>query len=252
MNNNEGGGQRTGINLTGEEAIVESLERYSAHAVHNLALGDSFTFPYTPAAGNPSAQLLGGLVGATVGSNVDYAPPETAGEPQSPSAQSMQSYPILETDAGLAPIGNGHKLVPDAASAYLLMRKQALADGVRWNVCSSFRTLAVQVRLFRQTGGVWDDTRKLVIKKGNGYAATPGRSPHQRGTAVDVRELTRSATGTRQGSFNGIIYDWLFDNGWKWGWINPLRLRDGGGVDEAWHWEYHPELVGIKQTRVRR
>lgn len=75
--------------------------------------------------------------------------------------------------------------------------------------------------------------RQVSMKKKYGSkAATPGTSNHGWGLAVDI-----SVGG--QKAYNSQIYKWLFENGWKFGWYNPVKLRDKSGLDEAWHWEYH-------------
>ena len=40
-------------------------------------------------------------------------------------------------------------------------------------------------------------------------------------------------------AFKHPVYKWLFENAPKYGWFNPLKLRDGSKTDEWWHWEYY-------------
>jgi len=72
------------------------------------------------------------------------------------------------------------------------------------------------------------DQRRLKSIKG-GLAATPGKSNHGWGLAVDFCRTTVS----------GASWTWLNDNGPTFGWVNPGWARSGGsGPYEPWHWEY--------------
>jgi len=51
-------------------------------------------------------------------------------------------------------------------------------------------------------------------------------------------------TNKRASGYRHPNYIWFLNNGWKYGWINPAKLRDNSGTDEWWHWEYHPEYNG--------
>jgi hypothetical protein len=39
-------------------------------------------------------------------------------------------------------------------------------------------------------------------------------------------------------TYNPAI-EWLYNNSYRFGFINPLWARNGGSYNEAWHWEYH-------------
>ena len=68
-----------------------------------------------------------------------------------------------------------------------------------------------------------------------------------RASALGVGRATPSpARYTRE---NSKIYQWLAVNGPKYGWYNPYRLADGGGMDEAWHWEYWGFYTLTKEQR---
>jgi D-alanyl-D-alanine carboxypeptidase len=84
-------------------------------------------------------------------------------------------------------------------------------------ITDSYRTLAEQ--------------RRLAYTKG-GLAATPGKSNHGWGLAIDLCGIE-----TRDSS----VMAWLEDNGPTFGWENPPWARRGGsGPYEPWHWEYVP------------
>jgi hypothetical protein len=77
---------------------------------------------------------------------------------------------------------------------------------------------------------------------------TSNNSIHGWGIAVDIQSLVTAQGGPN--SFNNItaakkirdtnkFYIWLNDNAKRYGWVNPSWAKDGNGMEEAWHWEYH-------------
>jgi hypothetical protein len=77
---------------------------------------------------------------------------------------------------------------------------------------------------------------------------TSNNSVHGWGCAIDIQSLVTAQGG--QNSFNDItaakkvrdtntFYIWLNNNAKNYGWINPSWAKDGKGMEEAWHWEYH-------------
>lgn len=236
------------LDVTAVDNLEQTFDRFTAQTRWNLTLDSQFDFPYAVGTGNPNYAMLSDSGNAQVASDTQYSPPEQAGS----QADLPTTFPILQTADGLAPIGNSHHIHPSAAAYYLQMRAQAAKEGVTWQVCSSFRTLDHQIQLFEQHGGKFDKASMTVIRPSDGYAAVPGKSPHQRAIAIDILELTTRRAGSPRAAFNSSLYAWLFDNGWKWGWINPPKLRDGQGVNEAWHWEFHPDMIGQPQKRFAR
>ena len=81
-------------------------------------------------------------------------------------------------------------------------------------------------------------------------AAKPGSSIHGWGAAVDIQQLFTAVGGSTNPLINANIrnnnslYKWLDANAARFGWINPPKLKDGSGVDEAWHWEYWGPVSG--------
>lgn len=115
---------------------------------------------------------------------------------------------------------------------------------------------------------------KIEQKEG---AANPSKSMHGWGTAIDIAQLYRIADAraktinaqrrnTNQPQVNRFspeihawirnnnsLYKWLDENAPKYGWVNPTWARNGGEVDECWHWEYQawpslPSYVQFKPT----
>lgn len=84
-------------------------------------------------------------------------------------------------------------------------------------ITDSYRTLGEQRRLYATKPGL---------------AASPGRSNHGWGLAIDL-----CGSETR----NSSAMTWLRENGPVYGWDNPHWARRGGsGAYEPWHWEYVP------------
>lgn len=64
------------------------------------------------------------------------------------------------------------------------------------------------------------------------FAAKPGESDHGWGLSIDA------ASANNMNKFDSEEYKWMSENAHLYGWINPEKLRDGKGLDEAWHWLY--------------
>lgn len=74
------------------------------------------------------------------------------------------------------------------------------------------------------------DQQVAARKKYGSDAATPGRSNHGWGLAVDFDDMS---------SYSLKEYRWLLENASKYGWVNPKNMQQGGsGPHEPWHWEY--------------
>jgi zinc D-Ala-D-Ala carboxypeptidase len=109
-------------------------------------------------------------------------------------------------------IPGGERLRADAARAFQEMHAEASAQGIWLWAVSGHRSRAEQRSLYR------------LYRKGLGpRAARPGRSNHQRGTAVDVPV----------GSITSEAYGWLSANACRFGFRRTVR-------SEPWHWEYRP------------
>jgi hypothetical protein len=122
------------------------------------------------------------------------------------------------SDGGLCPLptGGGHRLRTDAALAFdALNAARQAATGAPLCVTDSYRSFPAQVRVFRDKPGL---------------AATPGRSQHGWGLAVDL-------CGGVQ-NFGSEAHLWMLANAPLYGWVHPAWARQGSSRPEAWHWEY--------------
>ena len=110
----------------------------------------------------------------------------------------------------------GHRLRTDAARSFDVMSAaRRAATGAPLCVTDSYRNYAGQVDVFR---------RKPSL------AATPGRSQHGWGLAVDL-------CGGVQ-TFGTEASAWMQAYAGRFGWFHPSWAEPGGSRPEAWHWEY--------------
>ena len=117
-------------------------------------------------------------------------------------------------DSLLCDIWGGQQLRADAAVTLAELNYQFKSEFGR-NLCitSSYRTLSEQ----------------YVIKRKRGYlAATPGKSFHGWGLAIDLCD----------GDYRGTAREWLDKNAATYGWVNPDWAKSR--IYEPWHWEYLP------------
>lgn len=132
------------------------------------------------------------------------------------------------TQIALMSIGGRHYLVPDAADAWNSMAADAAGAGITFSINSSFRTMAQQQSL----------VSKLGRYNEGGLAAKAGKSPHQRGIAVDVN-VGSSGKGTPG---TNRAWRWLAEerNAARYGFVIDYLVNPGG---EAWHLSHEPRLA---------
>jgi hypothetical protein len=71
---------------------------------------------------------------------------------------------------------------------------------------------------------------QVDVKNRKGFlAATPGKSNHGWGLAIDF--------GSRVNIFGTDEYRWMKANGPRFGWYHPVWAEPDGFKPEAWHWE---------------
>jgi len=115
-------------------------------------------------------------------------------------------------DSVLEPLGIArHRLHRSAATAFQRWRDLARGAGIDLTLTDSYRTFDQQVEL---------------KKRKPDLAATPGKSVHGWGFAVDL------AVGSPPKPFGASVFEWLKANGPTIGW------HMGRPKDEPWHWVY--------------
>ena len=112
--------------------------------------------------------------------------------------------------------GSGNYARADAAVALAALNEVYVQEyGTNMCITDGYRSLSSQVTLKSTKGGL---------------AATPGKSEHGWGLAVDL------CASTYQGAAKT---KWLRTNAPLFGWDNPAWARPGGsGATEPWHWEF--------------
>ena len=122
------------------------------------------------------------------------------------------------SDGSLCPLATvrGHRLRTDAARAFDALNAARLAaTGTPLCLTDSYRDYPGQVDVFRRKPGL---------------AATPGRSQHGWGLAVDL-------CGGVQ-TFGSEPHEWMQLNAPAFGWRHPAWAGQRGSRPEAWHWEF--------------
>lgn len=148
----------------------------------------------------------------------------------------------------LADVGNGHQVDERIAEALKKMLDDAKKAGLHPMICSSYRTVEYQQKLYEEYMG-------NAIKRGKGYwealketkdsTAFPGRSEHNIGLAVDIVSSTYTQLDQKQETTPEA--KWLAENCYKYGFI--LRYPNGktditGIIYEPWHYRY----VGVEDA----
>jgi len=117
------------------------------------------------------------------------------------------------------------------------MMRKAKKDGVDLTIGSSFRTMATQTKIAHANGCY--KTGKFVYSTCDVATATPGRSNHQSGTAIDfgcggktICYSNSSAWCAKNGATSRPkqypCFKWMVDNAHDFGYYNFKK--------EAWHW----------------
>ncbi len=115
----------------------------------------------------------------------------------------------------------GHYLRPDAAIAFsALNEKYKEKFGTNIGLTDSYRDFPSQI-----------STRNMWCARGRcEMAAVPGTSNHGWALAVDL--------GGGINQFGTPQHVWMQENGPSFGWRHPEWAKQGGGKEEAWHWEF--------------
>lgn len=145
------------------------------------------------------------------------------------------------TPSDLLPISGtpSMELRQEAATAFELMREAALAEDVRLNVISAYRSYSTQQTLFAQYSRVYGE------EEANTFSARPGYSEHQLGTTVDfgnnsASDLTKEFEDTLQGL-------WLVEHAHSFGFVMSYpegKEAETGYIYEPWHYRY----IGTKYS----
>lgn len=140
-------------------------------------------------------------------------------EGSKPCSTNTEVYPNGQIPpSGLCPLlgAPGESLRPGGAAAFNAMSKAYQRDtGLTLCVTDSYRSYAEQV---------------VTKGKMGRWAATPGKSEHGLGQALDL------CGGIN--SFGHPAHLWMQQNAPLYGWFHPAWAEAGGNLPEPWHWEY--------------
>ncbi|MGY1813849.1 NlpC/P60 family protein [Blastococcus sp. SYSU D00820] len=206
------GGADVGIYLGAGEVLGASAAGYRV-GVRVLSQADGAVRVTLPSSGtNPALPV------ATSGNGDCGARPVPLG-PVSPAWGGWGNGQIPAS--ALCPIAPGHALRCDAAAAYGRMAAAFAATfGTPLCITDSYRSMAAQVTAFRKKPAL---------------AAVPGTSNHGWALAVDL-----CGGINRAGS---VEWQWMAQNAWRFGFVQPDWAGPGGEKPEPWHWEFGNLIV---------
>lgn len=197
------------LSVTGGAAFVPSVPT----APSGITTG-SGTPPEIP----PYSQPFITPVSSPIGISTEIVPNNNVGRPpilRPNSAVYSNGYlpvSLLAPIIGRSPNAsqNPFHLWHPAQSAFMSMYWTAAGQGIYMSLIDGYRTYDEQVTIYHRSGG-------------DGSAATPGKSNHGWGIAVDFERLSDTWDAT---------YAWLSANAYKW---NFYQLLDPW---EPWHWDW--------------
>ena len=148
-------------------------------------------------------------------------------------------------DTGFSISSSGKYMIAEASVALTKMLK----DWSKWMKDNKFKTNSSGK--YGNIGSLYRGyATQASLASGQKTAAAAGTSYHGWGVAVDMSWVNKkgemlqfnytqgSAKKDFDYSYNPAV-EWLYNNSYVYGFINPLWARNGGSYDEVWHWEYH-------------
>ncbi len=129
---------------------------------------------------------------------------------------------------------NGIKLVKSAKDMFEKMYNDAIKDGYKIRIMSSYRSYDYQTYLYNKY------KKEDGIKEADMCSARPGYSEHQTGLCIDIDDGKTSYEQFNQSP----SYIWMINNSYKYGYIEryPKGKENITGYKyEPWHYRY----VGI-------
>lgn len=142
----------------------------------------------------------------------------------------------------LTELSNGHAIDERAYPDLQQMMDDARAEGLSPLICSSYRTMEKQIKLYTklvqkyQNEGMSKEQAQIEASK---WIAVPGTSEHQSGLAVDIVATSYQLLNKEQE--NTAEQKWLMANCYKYGFIlrYPEDKTEVTGIGyEPWHYRY--------------
>ena len=178
------------------------------------------------ATGNPQEAKNAPRLPSEAGDTAEAAPecegPHAGGDVQ-PTGEKKPGhwgYPngqIPKDKLKVIPWAQHESLRADATDALVKMNNEFKKEfGTDLGITDAYRPLSEQEYLYKI--------------KPSGMAATPGKSNHGWGLAVDF--------GTGINRFGTPQHEWMKKNAGRFGWKHPAWAQQGQPHAEAWHWEF--------------
>jgi hypothetical protein len=171
----------------------------------------------------------------------------------------ITNKPVDLNGTGFVNLAGPNFMITEAADA---LRKMlyALTNWMDNNGFSQFKN-----KPYGQCTSMYRTYATQVKISGGKNTAAAGTSFHGWGIAVDWTWIGKDGKlfkrnysgegGSPKSDFdftNDPVLEWLFNNSYRFGFLNPGWAHDVGSYDEVWHWEYHgtqaPCIVAKSKT----
>lgn len=142
----------------------------------------------------------------------------------------------------LTQLKNGHAIDERAYPDLQDMMDDCRAAGRNPLICSSYRTMDKQKKLYRNKVDEYlaqGYSQESAESAAGEPVAVPGTSEHQLSLALDIVDVVNQVLDERQE--NTEVQKWLMKNSWKYGFIlrYPTDKSDITGISyEPWHYRY--------------
>jgi LAS superfamily LD-carboxypeptidase LdcB len=172
--------------------------------------------------------------------------------PQLASSQQKLTTQELMGKGSPKLFGNGYKLREEAHLAFLKLKADALKDGIKIQVVSSYRNFDHQKRIWERKYNRYINqglTAQQSIKKIIEYSTIPGTSRHHWGTDLDIVDanVKQPSSLLNPEHFNALgpfckLKEWMDTNAEKYGFYLVYTERNDrkGFKYEPWHYTYKP------------
>lgn len=181
----------------------------------------------------------------------DTAAVDNAGMAASPKTDESQWNLILvnpwnrlpdDYEVKVTPLEDGQAIDERAYSDLQNMLGDCRSEGLNPVICSSYRTMEKQKRLFKNKVDrclAQGYSEEEAEQKAAAEVAVPGTSEHQLGLALDI--VDRSNQMLDESQEDTEVQKWLMKNSWKYGFILRYPTNKSsitGIIYEPWHYRY--------------
>lgn len=153
----------------------------------------------------------------------------------------------------LKTLDSGHSIDERAYDDLITMIGDAKSEGLSPIICSSYRTIERQIKLYKNevesyiSKGYLKDEAQFEAGK---WVAVPGTSEHNTGLAVDIVSINYQLLDEKQE--NTPEQKWLMKNSYKYGFIlrYPRDKKNITGISyEPWHYRYVGKKAALEIYR---